>query len=89
MRTSKPNVCMQEKYQLHDSCGPTGEEFDALMGHVHQLGSSLIVQGEAGTGDDLCVCVCVCVKCRVQPADQSAYQSTIKTLINQHVAHMW
>lgn len=40
-------------YQFHDSSGPGGEQFDALLGHVHQLLGRLIIEGEVAASDDL------------------------------------
>ena len=49
-------------HQLHDSSSPGGEQFDALLSHVHQLPCRLVIEGEVATRNDLCgVCVCVCV----------------------------
>ena len=57
-------------HQLHDSSSPGGEQFDALLSHVHQLPCRLVIEGEVATRNDLCVCVCVCV-CEVNSKGDS------------------
>ena len=39
--------------QFHDCGGPGGEQFDALRGHLKEVGCSLVIQSEATARDDL------------------------------------